>query len=697
MTAELTLNPLLPLSWLVAAGALAAVLVLIDIIRRGRGWPWRLAALLAIGLALLDPRLLREKREVRPDSVVVVVDRSRSQEIGDRRQATDAAREQLGTILGNLPGVSLRVVEVAETEGETRLFTATERAVREDPPGRLAGVILITDGQVHDVPATPPEWLDAPLHVLLTGRRDEIDRRVIVEQAPAFGVVGSTVDVPFRIEGHGGDPRLPIAVDIRIDGGVVERRRVPPGAPQTLRLSLSHAGPTVVEVAAEAAVGEVSDINNRAAVIVNGVRDRLRVLLISGQPHQGERTWRNLLKADPSVDLVHFTILRPPEKDDATPIKELSLIVFPVQELFEEKLADFDLIVFDRYVVRGMLSNHYYERIAQYVRNGGALLVSVGPEFAGARGLGHTPLGSVLPVPLADRILEQAFRPRITAVGARHPVTSGLPGETVAGDSDEAVNAEGGEERSGAPAWGPWYRLIDGEAVAGTTIMDGLGRPLLVLDRVGNGRVAQLMSDQIWLWARGHGGGGPQAELLRRLAHWLMREPELEEESLSATVSGERLRITRRSLTAGEPTVTVTRPDGSSETVRLIDAADGLARGETSAFAGGLYRVDDGERSAFAAMGAISPPELADLRASAERLAPLVDVTGGGIVWLADGLPEFRRVAAGRHSAGRGWLGLKRNEATAVTGVSETPLLSGWLLLAAALAALVLAWWREGR
>ncbi|MCU0837643.1 MAG: hypothetical protein MUE49_02840 [Rhodospirillales bacterium] len=697
MIDELVFSPLLAPWLLGVAAGIALLLLAVDIVRGGRGWPFRLIAVAALAWALLDPRLVRERRESRPDTAIVVVDTSGSQGIGDRRQQTDAARDALAAALATQPDLQVRIVEAGETEGETRLFAAAERAVREDPPGRLAALLVITDGQVHDVPAAAPDWLTAPLHVLLSGRADEVDRRVVVGQTPAFGVVGTAVDIGFRVEDRGIEAAGPANVRIRIPGTPDRVVSTVPGTPQLLRLAIDHAGPTVVEIEAEPLTGEVADINNRAAVVINGVRDRLRVLLISGQPHQGERTWRNLLKADPAVDLVHFTILRPPEKDDATPLKELSLIVFPVQELFEEKLSDFDLVVFDRYVVRGILSNFYYERIAEYVRNGGALLASVGPEYASPRGLMRTPLADVLPVPPTGRVIEQAFRPRLTATGARHPVTSGLPGEAVAGDGDDSAAVDGDAE-GGTPAWGPWYRLIEGEARRGVILMDGAGgRPLLVLDRVGEGRVAQLMSDQIWLWARGHGGGGPQAELLRRLAHWLMREPELEEESLSAAVANGRLRIARRSLIAGDSTVTVTRPNGAAATVRLSDGADGIARGETAAFEGGLYRIDDGGRTAFAAAGRISPPELSDLRATPERLAPLIAETGGGIAWLAEGLPELRRVAAGRDAAGRGWLGLQRNESAAVIGVSRTPIPPGWLLLTLAAAALIAAWWREGR
>ena len=289
-----------------------------------------------------------------------------------------------------------------------------------------------------------------------------------------------------------------------------------------------------MELSAAPGPSELTLQNNRAVVSVSGVRDRLRVLLVSGQPHAGERVWRNLLKADPSVDLVHFTILRPPEKQDGTPINELSLIAFPARDLFNDKLSSFDLVIFDRYGEQGILPMIYFENIAQYVENGGALLVSSGPEFAGPTSIYRTPLASVLPAQPTGEIITQAFKPQVTQLGLAHPVTRDLAGSN--GDNVAAT-------------WGRWFRLIGAMPVSGQTVMSGPGnKPLLVLDQVKKGRVAEILSDQTWLWARGFEGGGPQAELLRRLAHWLMKEPELEAESLSAAVADGEIVVTRRTM-----------------------------------------------------------------------------------------------------------------------------------------------------
>jgi hypothetical protein len=431
------------------------------------------------------------------------------------------------------------------------------------------------------------------------------------------------------------------------------------------------------------APGELSSLNNRAVVRINGVRDRLRVLLVSGQPHAGERTWRNLLKSDPSVDLVHFTILRPPEKDDMTPLRELALIVFPIHELFEVKLAEFDLILFDRYIVRDVLPPSYMRNIVEYVREGGALMLAIGPEFAGLRSLFRTPLGELMPGVPTGEVLEQGFSPSLTDTGRRHPVTAPLVLDPTSQDRQ----------------WGRWFRQIEVTQRSGHALMSGIGdRPLFVLDRVEKGRVGMLMSDHVWLWAREFEGGGPQAELLRRLAHWLMKEPELEEERLSAYVQRGKLTIERRSLESSAPVVTVTTPAGEMRDVALEAAECGIARATIEADEPGIFRVDDGSRTTLAVSGGLHSKELADLRSTDEHLAPLVAASSGGLAWIeTDGVPEFRRVRPGRDTAGRGWMGLRENGAYVVTGFVQVSLLPGLLILGLVIAAMTAAWWREGR
>ncbi|MGG5817351.1 hypothetical protein [Falsiroseomonas sp. HW251] len=698
--------PVLP-HWLLVAlavvvlAALAPALIRVVVTAEGqrriapaRGALLRLAAFAALFLALANPRLVEETRETRPDIALLVVDRSDSTGVADRTRQIEAAREALEARARRLPELELRTVEVPEAGNQgTRLWSAVERALAEVPRARLAGVIALTDGQVHDLPPAPN--LDAPFHLLLPGRAGEVDRRIRIVEAPGFGIVGRQVELRVVVEDlgatqQGGAARL----TIRRDGGAPRVESVPVGREHRIAFTIERGGPTVVEMTAETRPGEVSDINNRAVVSINGVRDRLRVLLVSGEPHAGERTWRRLLKADPNVDLVHFTILRPPEKDDLTPLHELSLIAFPVRELFQVKLREFDLIVFDRFANRGLLPPVYLRNIADYVRSGGALLLSVGPEFVGPTSLASTPLGQVLPArpPTGSGaaqagLVEQPFRPRVTALGSRHPVTESLPG---------ANPTEG----TGDATWGRWYRAMRADARSGSTVMEGPnGAPLMVLDRVGEGRVALMLSDHIWLWSRNHDGGGPQAELLRRIAHWTMKEPELEEEDLTARIEHGHLTVQRRSLDPGPaPEIVVTAPDGSV-TRHRVEARGGRVTVEMPAALPGVWQATDGQRTAYAAAEAGNPMEIADLRADDAKLRPLTVATGGAVRWLGGdgGVPELRRTAPGRDTHGSGWIGLRRNGDHTVTGITALPLLPPWLALPMVLGLAILAWRREGR
>ena len=683
--------PVLPL-WLLGVAAALALLALAPAVwRRARGVAWRAVTFALILLALANPRLVEESRETRPDIALLVVDRSDSARIGTRAAQIEAARLEVEARAARLPDLELRTVEVPEAGNQgTRLFTAAERALAEIPRARLAGVIALTDGQAHDIPAESP--IDAPFHALMPGHAGETDRRLRVIEAPGFGIVGREVEIRVAVDDLGvPNPTGAARLTIRRDGEAARTESVPVGRDHRIAVPIQRGGPTVVEIEAEARPGEVSTLNNRQVVTINGVRDRLRVLLVSGEPHPGERTWRRLLKADPNVDLVHFTILRPPEKDDLTPLNELALIAFPVRELFQVKLRDFDLIVFDRFSNRGILPAAYLRNIADYVRGGGALLMSTGPEFSGPTSLALTPLGAVLPARPAGRqniVGEGAFRPRVSALGFRHPVTEGL-----AGANTEQADAQ----------WGRWYRWLRADQRSGSTVMEGPdGAPLLILDRVGEGRVALLLSDHIWLWSRGHDGGGPQQEVLRRVAHWLMRETELEEEDLSARIEAGRLTVTRRSLDTGAPPeITVTAPDGTVTRAMPEAAEGGRAVLSMPAAMPGVWHATDGRRTAFAASAATNPLEVADLRSDAARLRPLLTGTGGVARYLGGDatpvVPELRRVAPGRDVAGAGWIGLRRNGDHTVTGISAIPLLPAWLALALVLGAALMAWRREGR
>lgn len=693
--ASVVLDPLIPWEALAVMGAIGLALVLLGLRAGARGTLMRLGAVAVVLAALARPELIEEQRKPIADVALIVVDDSDSMAIGDRRQQVQAAREMLKRKFGQQEGLEVREAVLppshiqlgSERPGGTRLIEAMRSALVDVPPERLAGVVLLSDGQVHDVPANlPPELGGAPLHAMIAGKKNERDRLIVIEQSPRYGVVGREVTAKFRVEDPSGGTA---PVTITVGGEIVKRMDVPVGKSVEVPITVGNPGPNVVELEVAPGQSELTLDNNRALFTISGVRDRLRVLLVSGEPYQGERAWRNLLKSDPAVDLVHFTILRTPQKDDFTPVRELSLIVFPMRELFEQKLKEFDLIIFDRYESGNLITRDYFRNIAEYVKNGGALLVSVGPVFATQRSLYRTPLGAILPAaPLGD-VLETGFKPKVTEIGQRHPVTANLPQE-----------GQPGKE----PEWGRWFRLVTSRTEHGNAILSGAeDRPLVVLDRVNKGRVAQLLSDQLWVWNRGIDGGGPQPELVRRIAHWLMKEPDLEEEALRATAIGGRIEVTRRTLATTFPKVTMTAPGtppngGATRTLDLQQTAPGLGRAVVDVDKPGLYRFDDGTLHTVAAVGNPDPLEFSDVRATDAKLKPLVEASAGSLMWLSDQTePDIRSVRPGRAAGGSDWLGLRRNEGYTVSGINQTPLLPGILVALAFLMAIAAAWWREGR
>ena len=683
---SLNFDPLLPITWLVVMGGFALILLLVCGLAQRRIPFWRALAVAGFMFALCNPALLEEQRESVKDVAVVLADQSQSQAAPKRREQIATTIEYLKAQLGSRENLELRVIETppeGELHEETDLFAALDNAFADVPQTRRAGAVLVTDGEVHDVPEAK-EGADSygPVHAMITGSKHERDRRIVLTQSPAYGIVGQNVTLKYIIEDTDAGEGEIVAVRFRRDDGKIDVVFGPLNVEQSTELPVNHGAQNIFTMEIEAVPDEITLANNRAAVIVNGVRDRLRVLLVSGQPHAGGRTWRDLLTSDPGVDLVHFTILREPEKLDATPQNELSLIAFPFQELFEVKLYDFDLIVFDRYSLNRILPLHYFQNIARYVEEGGALLEASGPGFAGESSVYYTALMNVLPASPTGEIIRASFKPSLSKEGKIHPVTQVLDGDQT---------------------WGPWLRQVGLSPERGEILMNGSqGNPLLILDRVGQGRVAQIASDHIWLWARGYEGGGPYTELLRRTVHWLMKEPELEENALEIDVQGSQIRIRQRDEKSqeGQRKVTMTTPRGESETIELSPTGEQWHSAEISVSDTGVYGFEnEAGQKRFAVVGSLNPPELRDIKATENILKPFIQESGGGIFWAEDTPePSVRHMTASRENfAGRGWMGLRENNAYNVTGINKTPLLPAWVYAAILIGLCMLAWWREGR
>jgi hypothetical protein len=681
------LDPLVPWVAIWVAAGLAVSMVGLALWRGLPGWWLRGMTAAALLAALSNPSLQTEERRPLSDIVLLVVDESASNRLSDRAEQTAEAVAHVEERLARLPDTEVRVIRLGDGPDNTGTLAmgALSATMSEEPRDRIAGAILITDGQVHDSEFAPD--LPAPVHALLTGRPEDWDRRLILRNAPAFAILGEPVTLTLMVEDqgpvpveHAGRARLSLS----LNGDAPRIVSVPVGEPLELPVTLERGGMNVLQFEVEPVEGELTARNNAAVVQINGVRDRLSVLLVSGEPHAGQRTWRNLLKSDAAVDLVHFTILRPPDKQDGVPVSELSLIAFPTRELFVDKIDEFDLIIFDRYRRRGILPPSYFDNVRRYIERGGAVLIASGPELASVESIWRSPLGFAFPAEPTARVFEEGFLPRLTDLGRRHPVTEGLDGPGIEPGAD--------------PEWGRWFRLVELEQTRGQAVMSGPeDRPLLILDRVGEGRLAMLASDHAWLWDRGLEGGGPQAELLRRLAHWMMGEPELEEEALTATAQGQRILIARRTLAEAAAPVTLTGPDGAEVVLELTETSPGRFTAEWDAPDIGLWRLADGTLEAVVALGPASPREFEETVANAGDLAPLAGASRGGVLSVSEGLPDIRQVREGRAAAGRGWIGITPRDATATEELRVAALLPPWAWLALAAGFAIAAWLREGR
>lgn len=646
--------------------------------RNWRSGVFRVIALAALVVLLANP-LTRETESTGLDDIaLVLVDKSSSQSLAGRDETANRAGDALKEKLGSLDGVEARLVDIA---GEERTLTvsALQNAMADIPRARLGAVFLVTDGQADDA-GEKLTGLKAPVHLIVAGAKDEVDRKITLTSAPRYGIVDQAVRVSFRIDDLVADEQiidegLPVEVTLRVNGEEIITQPVPLSTEAGFDAPLTRPGSTVIELEVDARDGELTTRNNLAVLPISAIRDRLRVLLISGEPHPGERVWRNLLKSDPAVDLVHFTILRPIDKTDNTPVSELALIQFPQDELFIEKLNEFDLLIFDRYTYRAVLDSFHFDNIARYVENGGAMLVAAGPEYAGRRSLaGRRNLSFILPAAPAGPAAEGAFRPEVTDLGDRHPVTADLA------ESD---------------FWGRWLRIMPVDQRRGQTLIAGPGdAPLLILDRVEEGRVGLLLSDHVWLWARGFDGGGPHAEMLRRIAHWLMKEPELEEEALSLSEDNGALIVRRRTVSDAVESVAVEYPDGETRFVFVEQKEPGLFEARVPDAPRGLYRARAEQLFAIGSVGLAAAPEFQDVVSTAGKLRPLVDATGGGVFRANKNgaIPELKRVSVSGARAGDGWAGVAKRGAARIEAVRDAPAAPplAWLILIAA--ALLAAW-----
>ncbi len=677
---SLNFYPFVPVNILIILIILSVFFIFIGFKIKAPGNIFRSILICLIVLSIANPAIISENRENIPDTVAVLLDLSPSQDINNRR---DIAQKTYNTIKNSLEKINDLDIRFKTISGEkgSKVFEPLASMVGDIPADRLAGAIIISDGQIEDVPSINDNYnFKAPINVLLTGKKEEKDRRLIIVSSPRFGIVGEEIKIDIKVEDISANTPNAL-VTINMNNEIEQSRSIPIGEIVTVTMPLERAGITSLNIEVEPGIEELTLKNNKSVVKINAIRERLKVMLVSGEPNMGLRSWRNLLNSDPSVDLVHFTILRPPNKQDLTPVGELSLIPFPSRELFQANLNDFDLIIFDQYHLRGILPQFYLKNVVEYVVNGGALLDASGPAYAGPYSLSLSPLQNILPTEPTGDVIVQEFIPALTKDGERHPVTANLKDD---------INSN----------WGPWYRMVDGLTISGDVLLEGPeARPLLVLNRVGQGRVAQILSDQTWVWTKSEENKGPQADLLRRLVHWLMKEPELEENELSARLENDTIVIIKNSLTLDKKPIISIAPDGAKKEILLEDIGKGKQIGKILAPQEGTWKFSSGNSNVTLIVGNSNSAEFLDVRTTDEKVKPIVKLTTGTINWInnENSIPNIKHLSKNKLSSNSSNLQLIKNEKYFVKNLQQSSLTPWYFVLLFSLILLFASWYRESK
>jgi hypothetical protein len=664
---QLVFSGITPLFWVFVG--LGVVLGIFAVRHKGIGALWRFVPLGLLLLALSAPYFLQEKREKLPNHVLLIEDKTASQKVTGRlagmQQAVQAVTEDLKK---NYPAVVIDIATVEDTGRGTNVLPLLQQKLSSLPAAQLSGVVLFSDGAWGDAAADLQKiQRDFPIHTVLSGEPNKPDRAVRVDDSPPYALVGKDYQVTVRVTdstaAKGAD--IPLFIETGKD-------KIPLTAKNfektTLTLHPPFAGTQPLVFSVPPLSGEeLTRVNNRAMTRVQVMRDRLKVLLVSGHPYAGGRSWRSLLKSDPQVDLVHFNILRSPFKFDPATEQELALIPFPVDELFSKKIRQFDLIVLDGVQRQAVLASMYLQNIVDYTQNGGALLVVSGAEYARPQNLYESVLGEILPVAPATARESQLLKPVLTDKGKTHPVSSIFSNDQ----------------------WGRWTGGVNAAQTTGDVLLETPQKqPLLVLRQLEQGgRVAQILTDSIWLWQRGFEGGGPYQALLQRTAHWLMKEPDLETGKLTLSIDKEVLTV-QQDDTAVQPTATLTLPDGTMQLLAFVKTATGYQATHTLTQIG-IYSVQQGTQLLPFSHGVVEQ-EMAALQVDDTKPALL-----GDTVFAVDSHPAVDVAASKPVSLLTPQLWLKDRAAYQVTGREQHPFLPVAVLVLIALGGVIGGWFKK--
>ncbi|MEL6341857.1 MAG: glutamine amidotransferase [Myxococcota bacterium] len=728
-------------SWQIGLSISLAVIAWLAALLTGRGRgglrvieliAWALA-LVVLTVALCEPVWLEDSGRTEEGKVVVLIDRSASMDVREEGVSRSASVDGILSTVQGTVGTSVEVFSFSDDvqagvpaayDGQGTNIGVALAAVADRYLGQdLRGIVLISDGidrgalrkdlaevgeDVSAAVAIAPE-LPGPLTVYQVGSAERLHDEAITEVVTGgFAFLRTPFTLTARLRGTPGDT---LPVTLSREGRLVDTRDVTLGEDGSGEVNFQVTPTAVGRFAWELAIpvdpADAVPGNNTYPVVIRVVRDRTRVLQVSGSPSYDQKFLRLFLKEDPSVDLVSFFILRTREDFGAGwNADELSLIAFPYQRLFNEELETFDLVVLQNFNYAPYFEYEamaLLENIASYVRDGGALVMTGGDRSFDLGRYGNTPISSILPVRLGvsnKMASEEPFQPQLTAAGRNHPITRIVLERDGDADAwDTLPNMDGFNFTGG---------LVPGSAVLleHPTAREASGErvPILAVREVEEGRVMSLAVDASWRWSFSEAAEGRGNQVYLRFwknaLRWLVADPEdrrvVVVPSRENVLMGSEVRLTVKVRDAGYGPVegktakgVVVMPDGTEAPFEVISGPTGEAATTFTPTMQGAHRVRVQTGAAAAERGetvfAVSArdPELLDIVPDGKFLSRLAEAYGpqgrffgpgdDGQPLLNDGaernVPEKREVA-----------------------LASAPLISLWFGLFASL-----AWWVRRR
>ncbi len=640
---------------------------------------------------ILNPQINKKNAEYHKDIVIVVSDMTQS--IIETRKAKEVEliskdlSRQLKEI-GNIEQINIKLenykkIELSNAkEIETSLFREVNNVINNLNIERLSGIIIITDGQIHDFHNYNKLLSKTPIHYILVGNKNEKDRILKTTNIPKYAVLGKKYEIFVNIKDN--TEKKNLKTDFYLNEQLIDTKYLFPNKNYEIPLPTLSIGKNILEIRTEETDIEISKLNNYQIHEINGIQDKLKVMLISGEPNMGLRNLRNILNSDPNIELLHFTILRPPTKRDLTPVKELSLIPFPTQELFDADISKFNLIIFDQYGLQGILPPKYLDNISKFVVSGGALLDIVGRKYLTKDSLINSPIKQILPTIPLKNISNKRFRPELTKVGKRHPITNKLKNNY--------------KEKS----WGEWTNYTRSQLNSGKALLHYENDPLLALDNVGKGRVVQILSSDSWIWQKSLNDKGPLIELIRNIIQWLLKNPKLEENFINLNKDNNLIKIKLNSISSGDINAKIVTPSKEALKLKLIDKGNGIFEGEFKSLERGKFQITWKDKTKYFIINDMNNKEVEEITATDYKIKSYTEKNNTftknfNIFWKDRSTPKILRIYNNKILGGKNWIGVVEKNVPKISENSKQKLLNWYIIFMLLIFLIFISWYKEGR